>query len=558
MASSPASWASRPIEVHGNNDSAAVPVRGPVVSGAQRVGQQRPNFVLFITDQHRADHLGCYGDPVLHTPHIDALARQGQRFTQCHVATPICQPNRTSLMTGRMPSAHGVQMNGRELSLGELTFVEVLRGAGWRTALVGKSHLQNITAVPPPWPATAQRLPHDARRPHPGRYGQEVARSWAQDEHFDLDLPYYGFEQVQLTIGHGDDQQGHWRRWVRQQTPDADRLIGPAHALPTPQLALGQLGQAWRTRLPETLHPTYWIAEQSCGLLAQFARDQRPFFLQCSFPDPHHPYAPPGRYWDLYKPADMILPASFSAALRDQPPAIDALRRQREQSADFRPAYAAFAASEQEVREAMALNHGSVSFIDAAVGRVMAQLERLGLDANTVVLMTSDHGDLLGDRGLMFKGGLHYPSITRVPLIWRDTEGRRQTGLREDLTQTIDIAPTVLARAGLPPVNGMHGCNLLDGHGGRSGLLIEEESQRADFGLDRRLRMRSWRTDNHRLTIYDGQSWGELYDLKADPHELHNLWSDPAWQSVRADLTEQLLRAMLAATDNSPYPGASA
>jgi hypothetical protein len=189
----------------------------------------------------------------------------------------------------------------------------------------------------------------------------------------------------------------------------------------------------------------------------------------------------------------MILPASFSAALRDQPPAIDTLRRQREQSADFRPAYAAFAASEQEVREAMALNHGSVSFIDAAVGRVMAQLERLGLDANTVVLMTSDHGDLLGDRGLMFKGGLHYPSITRVPLIWRDTEGRRQTGLREDLTQTIDIAPTVLARAGLPPVNGMHGCNLLDGHSGRSGLLIEEESQRADFGLDRRLRMRSWR-----------------------------------------------------------------
>jgi arylsulfatase A-like enzyme len=177
------------------------------LTGAE--GPARPNFLLFITDQHRADHLGCDGNPVLRTPHIDALAQQGQRFTQCHVATPICQPNRASLMTGRLPSLHGVQMNGRELSLGETTFVDVLRHAGWRTALVGKAHLQNITAAPPPWPAAGQRVPHDALRPYPGRYGQEVAASWAADEDFDLDLPYYGFEQVQLSIGHGDDQQGH-------------------------------------------------------------------------------------------------------------------------------------------------------------------------------------------------------------------------------------------------------------------------------------------------------------------------------------------------------------
>jgi arylsulfatase len=116
-----------------------------------------PNFLLFITDQQRADHLGCAGEPVLGTPHIDALARQGLRFEQCHTATPICQPNRASLMTGRLPSAHGVQMNGRELSQAETTFVQVLAQAGWRTALVGKAHLQNITAVAPPWPTGAGR-----------------------------------------------------------------------------------------------------------------------------------------------------------------------------------------------------------------------------------------------------------------------------------------------------------------------------------------------------------------------------------------------------------------
>ena len=526
------------------------------MTGAQ--GRTRPNFVLFITDQHRADHLGCDGNAVLRTPQIDALAQQGQRFTQCHVATPICQPNRASLMTGRLPSLHGVQMNGRELSLGATTFVDVLRRAGWRTALVGKAHLQNITAAPPSWPAVGQRLPHDALRPYPGRYGQEVAAAWAADEGFDLDLPYYGFEQVQLSIGHGDDQQGHWRRWLRRQGAQAEQLIGPARALPTAQLALGRLGQAWRTRLPEELHPTSWIAQQSCEQLARFARQDEPFFLQCSFPDPHHPFTPPGSYWNLYDPAYINLPPSFSARLHDPPPAIEVLRRQREGACDFRPGYAAFAASEQEAREAIALNYGSIAFIDAAIGRVMAQLQRLGLDENTVVLMTSDHGDLLGDRGLMFKGGLHYTSITRVPLIWRDTAQARQAGLRHDLAQTLDLAPTLLARAGLPPVHGMQGRNLFGPDPQRQGLVIEEESQRADFGLDRRLRMRTWRTERHRLTLYDGQSWGELYDLKADPLELKNRWADPAASALRSELTEQLLRAMIAASDDSPCPTAAA
>ncbi len=120
--------------------------------------ERAPNFLLFVTDQHRADHLGCYGNRDVHTPHIDALARTGCRFDDFHVATPICQPNRASLMTGRLPSAHGLQMNGRELSLGEHTFVDMLREAGYRTALVGKAHLQNITVVPTAWPAKGTRF----------------------------------------------------------------------------------------------------------------------------------------------------------------------------------------------------------------------------------------------------------------------------------------------------------------------------------------------------------------------------------------------------------------
>jgi arylsulfatase A-like enzyme len=101
----------------------------------------RPNFLLFITDQHRADYLGCYGHPVLKTPNIDAIAERGTRFTRFYVATPVCMPNRATLMTGRMPSVHGVRSNGSPLSLQSNTFVDALRASGYATALVGKSHL---------------------------------------------------------------------------------------------------------------------------------------------------------------------------------------------------------------------------------------------------------------------------------------------------------------------------------------------------------------------------------------------------------------------------------
>src|SRR6201987_5991143 len=104
----------------------------------------RPNILLFITDQHRADYLGCSGHPVLRTPHIDSSAARGVRFTRFYVATPVCMPNRSTLMTGRMPSLHGVRSNGTPLPLRSNTFVDMLRAGGHAAALVGKSHLHNF------------------------------------------------------------------------------------------------------------------------------------------------------------------------------------------------------------------------------------------------------------------------------------------------------------------------------------------------------------------------------------------------------------------------------
>src|SRR5215470_20103031 len=149
---------------------------------------ERPNFLLFITDQLRADHLGCYGNRIIRTPGIDSLAARGVSFDRFYVASPVCQPNRATLMTGRMPSLHGVRHNGISLSLNATTFVDLLRAAGWQTALIGKSHLQNMTGTPTVLPAL--KPPAGYRAPPAGldeaekddrnddAYEQENAVAW--------------------------------------------------------------------------------------------------------------------------------------------------------------------------------------------------------------------------------------------------------------------------------------------------------------------------------------------------------------------------------------------
>jgi arylsulfatase A-like enzyme len=528
-----------------------------------------PNFLIFIVDQLCASHLGSYGSKVGATPHIDALAARGWRATDCHVATPICMPNRASLLTGRMPSAHGVRHNGIALSLGARTCVDVFREGGYDTALIGKSHLQNMTGKAPLPVAGRNVFAQDAEPRHPGNYLQESVATWRGDPKFDVQTPFYGFGHVALAIEHGDEAEGHYRRWLRAQHPGAEALCGPSNALPADDYVLTRHHQAWRTRLPEELHPTAWIADRTIAQLDAARASGKPFFTYCSFPDPHHPYTPPGRYWDRYRPEDMELPPSFTSA-HAAPPHLQWLRDEREAGRAVKHTMACFAATEREVREALALGYGSLAFIDAQIGRVLAALDAMDLARDTVVVFTSDHGEYAGDHQLLFKGSLHYPSVTRTPLIWCEPGGVALAQASGDaLLSTIDIAPTLLARAGLERFNGMQGHSFLpqvrgegDGIGSgealRNALLIEEEGQRTYFGFDAPVRMRSLLTAQHRMSVYEGVAWGELYDRQADSQQARNLWDDPASAGVRAGLMEQLARTMLAHTTSSPTPTAVA
>lgn len=520
---------------------------------------KRPNFVFIITDQHRADYLGCYGHPVLKTPHIDALAKSGVRFTRCHVNTPICMPNRASLMTGRMPSAHGVRHNGIPLDPDSNTFTHLLRNAGYKTALVGKSHLQTMVGKPPllvrnPRKPEYQQPCKDLEDAHiKGYYNDKVMQErpqfW-QNPDARLSVPFYGFDHVDLVTYHGDLAGGDYLHWLQHKGIDIDKLRGPKNALPHDY----KCPQAWRTAVPEEAYSTSYIVEKSLAYLDSVAEkvDSDPFFLKVSFPDPHHPFTPPGRYWDLYKPEDMTLPKSFYPGKGYNPPPTVRHCHQNQEEAN-REGMMAFAVNDQEALEAMALSCGMISMIDDAVGEIMGHLQKLGLDKNTVIVFTSDHGDFLGDHRLLLKGPIHYQSVTRVPLIWSDPTtsdaGRTDNGL----VSTMDITASLLDRASVDPFNGMQGESFLEGSDNRA-LLIEEDGQRPLYGFDAPPRLRTLLTDRYRLTLYHGAEWGEIYDLDNDPFELRNLWDSQNYQRVKCELLELMSRKQMEFTDRSPLP----
>lgn len=506
-----------------------------------------PNFLLIMTDQQRADHLSCYGNSVVRTPHIDRVAERGTTFEQCYVATPACMPNRASLVTGRMPSLHGVRREGIALDLRSRTFADVLAEHGYRTALVGKASFQNTCAR-----AEEQREPEALRRE--GRYDQERTSAWECEDAPSLELPYYGFADVALVTDHGDLAGGHYHQWLCDRDPRADKLRGPRNALGDPTFTVAH---AWRTAMPEELYPTTYVAEQAMRRLQRYAREpDTPFFLECSFPDPHHPFTPPGYYWGLCQPTDVPTRACWHMPEpRRMPPHLRWLHEQLQEPRVIRNSSAPFACSVREAQEAVALTYGMITMIDDAVGRILDRLDQLGLAQNTVVLFTSDHGDFMGDHGLLLKGPLHYNGLIRMPLIWREPEAQTQPRTR-GLVSAVDIAATIIDRAGLTGFNGMQGHSLMplmEGHGeGRECVLIEDEATGADLGMEGDLKLRTLVDGRFRMSLYTGHDWGELYDLHEDPEEQINLWDDPSYAAIRGHLAELMAEEMIRLSDTSP------
>ncbi len=527
---------------------------------------KQPNFLIFITDQHRADHLGCYGNPIVRTPNIDALARQGARFERTYVANPVCMPNRGSIMTGRVPTAHGARSNGVPLPLESVTFADLLSEFGWRTALIGKSHLQNMEDKPPLLPPAVQPpgTTKSARYAEArvetadaAAYEQELRSRW-QDPQHRLRLPYYGFQDVILCNHHADECFGDWLRWLEANHPQLAREIGREHGDKDPRFTAPQ---AWRTKLDEFTYPTHYIADQTRQWIRRHVQERpdQPFAVMCSFPDPHHPWTPPGRFWDMYRPEDMPVPPSMQPG-QAQPPHVRWLQQERQDGQAKLDGPRLFAASAREVQEMIALTYGMISNIDERIGMVMETLRECGVDDDTVVIFTADHGDLMGDHGIVLKGPLHYQGLVRVPFIWREPQAAGEGGaVREDLASSIDLPAAILHRAGIAPPNGVQGRPLYSPQGepiatGRDAVLIEENQQRAYLGFTQPVKVRTLVTATHRMSVFEEGEWGELYDLAADPHEMRNLWEDEGAQPLKRTLMQRMVRLLMEYSDTSPNP----
>ncbi len=491
-------------------------------------GTDRPNILLITSDQHRGDCFGFAGRAV-QTPHLDALAAAGTRFDACITPNLVCQPARSSILTGLLPLTHGLHDNGLALDkgIGEAGFAGSLAAAGYATALIGKGHF--APAHPPEpigWPETV---------PDSAAYGED----WFG--------PYMGFDHVEMMIlGHlwfppEEPPRGlHYERWFHADGLGTARLAQYRTALPPRTDA----AQTWNSALPVARHNTTWAADRAIAWLE--ARDPgRPFCLWASFADPHHPFDAPAPWGRLHHPDAVDLPPHRTRDLDLRPWWHEAaLTRTPRGSADAvrtRQTYSRIAPqTDRQLRAIIANYYGMIALIDHNVGRILAALERLDLDRRTFVVFTADHGDWLGDHGLILKGPMPYEGLLRVGLILRGP-GLSAGGVRADPVSTLDLPATFLDWAGASPLGPQHGRSLapvIGGEESRDHALGEWELLPNRVGVA--LSLRTVRTARHKLTLELGSGAGELYDLAEDPWETTNRFDDPGCAAVRRVLTDMI------------------
>jgi len=479
----------------------------------------RPNIICFVTDQQRADHLGCTGNPDVKTPNIDRLASEGVIFTESFVANVVCMPNRASMFTGRYPQAHRVRENGIALPLDEVVLPEVLRQAGYQTASFGKIHL----------------APFGSEKNQPVQDYERYERNdfWAEGN--EMPLPYYGLEHVYYVGGHVFYTNGHYKRDLEREHPGMHEKLGKENALAPPTGAR----ECWKASMPEEFHYNTTIADKTIEYIKTRNADA-PFFAWCSFPDPHHPYAVPRPWCDMYDPKALAFsPARREGELDDLPPYVRQCYEGNQPvggcGGDLRRI------TDEHYREIHAHTYGMISMVDHNIGRVVAAIEELGLLEDTIIVFFSDHADLMGDHWLINKGPFLFRSLTRVPTIWRLPGRFNAHGERDALVSTVDLMPTLLDLAGVDIPAGVQGVSC-------KGILTGQEDAVRDWAYieyDESYisdRLRQIRSKDWAITYYANSDHGMLFNLRNDPGELHNLWDDPGHQNTKRDLLIELLR----------------
>jgi arylsulfatase A-like enzyme len=494
-----------------------------------------PNLLVFMADQLRADALGCFGNSFAHTPTLDALATRGARLNSHVTPNQICAPSRASLFSGLYARNHGLVHNGIALREDLELITHALARVGFRTHGIGKFHFQPILASP------VFRMP-------------ESNAFWELDEAAEWSGPYYGLQTAEFVIGESAAATvaGHYARWLRAGAPDVVELYRRERALGAPP---SDLDEIWKCAVPEHLHYNRWIADRACDFLAKLRGEN--FLLVVSFPDPHHPFTPPAPWCDMFDPTEVPAPRTVPGELSRMPSYIAAADSAEKNAEDGRKTYLDFLLSpgasreqgfmvrtadmsETTLRLAIAHTYGSVAMIDDCISRVLRTLEDQRLTDDTFVIFTSDHGEFLGDHGLLRKGPPPYRQLLHVPLLFAGP-GIDAISVQA-LTSHVDLKATILELFGIAGDRGdgisfaplLHGATMPV----RDAIWAEYHPRVVAEQYNQTLVTSNWR-----ITLYPRRpGWGELFDRGADPSESNNLFHDAAHRSVREELTAWLRR----------------
>ena len=445
-----------------------------------RPPDERLNVLLIVADDLN-NRLGTYGHPV-RTPHIDALARRGVQFDRAYVQYPLCNPSRSSFLSGRRPSSTGVSDNllSARRAMPEAIFLpQHFRQQGYFTVRAGKIfHVTKNYRInlddPISWDETVnERIPDQ----------QELESKLAGDRRL-IKLPR--FEPLE---------------WAPVALPD--RGLGDGY-----------------------------VAERTQALLERAAKDDRPFFIAVGFRRPHLPWEAPKKFFDLYQPESIAIPEEPPDDVADIPPV--ALTTQ-----------VADRVSVSDRRQAVAAYYASISYMDAQVGIVLQALERVGVADRTIVVFMGDHGYHLGEHGGMWEKNSLFEECARVPLVIA-APGRSGGTTSPRVVEAVDLYPTIVELAGLRAPEGLEGrslVSLIDRPDAPWDKPAVTEQIRRDSRRGSNLLGRSVRTERWRYTEWDGGREGaELYDHQNDPREYKNLASEPQHAETVRRLRELLRR----------------
>jgi len=494
----------------------------------------RLNILLITSDQQHYSTLGSV-NPLLRTPALDDLARQGTRFDRAYCPNPTCSPTRASIITGLYPSVHGCWTLGTMLPLDTPTVGGYLAENGYATGLIGKAHFEPTRATP----------------------SQPSIESMPRLR--DLDFwksfhgPRYGFERFEVARMHADEHLvgSHYALWMQERgLNDWQAYFDPWPPRPDAPK------RRHRWDLPERFHYNVWTAERTIEHIDQCVSEGKPFFTWASFHDPHPPYLVPAPWDTMYRSDDMPIGRLQPGELQKLPPhfgmtqGADVDWSSYQQGEFANHGFHSHVHDDSALKQDMAIYYGMVSFMDQQIGAILKHLDETGLADNTLVVFTSDHGHFLGQHGLIAKGAFHFEDVLRVPMIVR-CPGRVPAGVHTTAMQSlVDFTPTFLTATGLDVPASMQGVNQWEVWQGkvpraRDHVIVENRHTESTIHL------RTMIQDRYKITVYRGHRYGELFDLLNDPDELVNLWDDPESAGIKSNMLQEFLSAEM---EREPTP----